>query len=158
MSYIGHYSSLMKRMLHIFCDAQLLSSLCYRYYSTLLQSLMDCDEETVEVVRSGLEARLGPDMLTLFQLLQKKPCPQGFGPSTAGIDGHEGFRWPMGAPMFKIQPDLHNREPNHLFAKKRSVEDKILNTLKKWFRKTFFIFHKYSQSALIYMVTRRLLF
>lgn len=87
---------------------------------------MDCDEETVEVVRSGLVARLGPDMLTLIQLLQKKSCPQGFGHSTADMD--EGFRWPMGAPMFKIQPDLHNREPNHLFAKKRSIEDKILNT------------------------------
>lgn len=90
---------------------------------------MDCDEETVEAVRTGIEARLSPDMLTLFQLLQKKPCPQGFAHGAAGID--EGFRWPMGAPMFKIQPDLHNREPTHLFAKKRSVEDKILNTLKK---------------------------
>ncbi|XP_053500710.1 stanniocalcin 1, like [Ictalurus furcatus] len=107
-----------------------------RYYSTLLQSLMDCDEETVEVVRSGLVARLDSDMLTLFQLLQKKPCPQDLGHGTTGMDGLEGFRWPMGAPMFKIQPDLHSREPNHLFAKKRSVEDKIpntkmLNTLKK---------------------------
>lgn len=80
------------------------------------------------MVRSGLVARLDPDMLTLFQLLQKKPCPQVFGHSTAGIDVLEGFRWPMGAPMFKIQPDLHNREPNHLFAKKRSVEDKMMNT------------------------------
>lgn len=86
---------------------------------------MDCNEETVEVVRSGLVARLGPDMLTLFQLLQKKPCPQDLGHGAASVDG---FRWPMGAPMFKIQTDLHNREPNHLFAKKRSVEDKILNT------------------------------
>lgn len=97
---------------------------------------MDCDEETVEVVRSGLVARLDPDMLTLVQLLQKKPCSQDFGHGTTAMDSLEGFRWPMGAPMFKIQPDLHNREPNHLFAKKRSVEDKILTnkmltTLKK---------------------------
>ncbi|GAA6095450.1 stanniocalcin 1, like [Tachysurus ichikawai] len=99
-----------------------------RYYSTLLQSLLDCDEETVEVVRSGLVARIGPEMFTLFQLLQKKPCPQDFGHSTAGMEGQEGFRWPMGAPMFKIQPDLHNREPNHLFARKRSVEEETLNT------------------------------
>lgn len=106
---------------------------------------MDCDEETVEVVRSGLVARLDSDMLTLFQLLQKKPCPQDLGHGTTGMDGLEGFRWPMGAPMFKIQPDLHSREPNHLFAKKRSVEDKIpntkmLNTLKKWFRRNLFFF------------------
>ncbi|KAI5624351.1 stanniocalcin 1, like precursor, partial [Silurus asotus] len=93
-----------------------------RYYSALLQSLLECDEETVEVVRSALVARLGPDMLALFQLLQKKPCPQDLGHGPAGMDNLEGFRWPMGAPMFKIQPDLH-REPNHLFAKKRSVED-----------------------------------
>ncbi|KAK1800603.1 hypothetical protein P4O66_005805 [Electrophorus voltai] len=94
-----------------------------RFYSTLLQSLMECDEDTVEVVRSGLVARLSPNMATIFKLLQKKPCPQDLNSGQAGIDGHEGFRW----PIFKIQSSLHNSDPNHLFAKKRSVEDKTLN-------------------------------
>uniref|UniRef100_A0A673WSJ9 Stanniocalcin n=1 Tax=Salmo trutta TaxID=8032 RepID=A0A673WSJ9_SALTR len=44
-----------------------------RYYSTLLQSLLDCDQETVAVVRAEFVSRLGPDMETLFQLLQNKP-------------------------------------------------------------------------------------
>ncbi|KAA0704336.1 Stanniocalcin [Triplophysa tibetana] len=91
-----------------------------RYYSTLLQSLLECDDNTVEVVRAGLVSRLGPDMATLFQLLQNKPCtsePAAAGP--IGMEGHSAFRWP---PMFKIQPNLRNRDPNHLFARKRSVE------------------------------------
>uniref|UniRef100_A0A9J7YRK9 Stanniocalcin n=1 Tax=Cyprinus carpio carpio TaxID=630221 RepID=A0A9J7YRK9_CYPCA len=91
-----------------------------RYYSTLLQSLMECDEDTVEVVRAGLVARLGPDMATLFQLLQNKPCPpEPAAAGSSGMEGHTGFRWP---PMFKIQPNLRNRDPTHLFARKRSVE------------------------------------
>ncbi|XP_072515003.1 stanniocalcin 1, like [Salminus brasiliensis] len=98
-----------------------------RYYSTLLQSLMECDEDTVGVVRSGLVARLGPDMDTLFQLLQKKPCSVDFDPGHAETDSQDSFRWPLGAPMFKIQPSLRNRDPNHLFAKKRSVENGIPN-------------------------------
>lgn len=93
---------------------------CCRYYSTLLQSLMECDEDTVEVVRAGLVARLGPDMATLFQLLQNKPCPpEPAAAGSSGMEGHTGFRWP---PMFKIQPNLRNRDPTHLFARKRSVE------------------------------------
>ncbi|XP_076842788.1 stanniocalcin 1, like isoform X2 [Brachyhypopomus gauderio] len=94
-----------------------------RYYSTLLQSLMECDEETVEVVRAGLVARLSPNMATLFKLLQKKPCPQDLTSGQAGMDSHEGFRW----PIFKIQSNLHNSDPNHLFAKKRSVEENAPN-------------------------------
>ncbi|XP_029514852.1 stanniocalcin [Oncorhynchus nerka] len=92
-----------------------------RYYSTLLQSLLACDEETVAVVRAGLVARLGPDMETLFQLLQNKHCPQGSkqGPNSAPA----GWRWPMGSPpSFKIQPSMRGRDPTHLFARKRSVE------------------------------------
>ncbi|KAL7846659.1 hypothetical protein SRHO_G00216390 [Serrasalmus rhombeus] len=95
-----------------------------RYYSTLLQSLMKCEEEIVGVVRSGLVARLGPDMDTLFQLLQKNLCPMDFGTGHVGTDSQESFRWPQGPPMFKIQPSMRNRDPNHLFAKKRSVEDR----------------------------------
>ncbi|KAG9262924.1 stanniocalcin-like [Astyanax mexicanus] len=93
-----------------------------RYYSTLLQSLMECDEDTVGVVRSGLVAKLGPDMDTLFQLLQKKPCS-----ADGETDGQGSFRWPLGPPTFKIQPSLHNRDPNHLFARKRSVENETPN-------------------------------
>ncbi|KAI4890431.1 hypothetical protein NFI96_010822 [Prochilodus magdalenae] len=92
-----------------------------RYYSTLLQSLMKCDEDTVGVVRSGLVARLGPDMDTLFQLLQKNSCPESYGTGQAGTESQESFRWPLVPPMFKIQPSMRNRDPNHLFAKKRSV-------------------------------------
>ncbi|XP_066506510.1 stanniocalcin 1, like [Hoplias malabaricus] len=98
-----------------------------RYYSTLLQSLMKCNEETVEVVRSGLVSKLGPDMDTIFQLLQKNQCTVEFGTGQAGTDNQESFRWPQGLPTFRIQPTLRNRDPNHLFAKKRSVEDRILN-------------------------------
>ncbi|TRZ00646.1 hypothetical protein DNTS_027226 [Danionella cerebrum] len=92
-----------------------------RYYSTLLQSLMECDEDIVDVVRAGLVARLGPDMTTLFQLLQSKPCSSESISSVEnfGLEGHTGFRWP---PMFRIQPNLHNRDATHLFARKRSVE------------------------------------
>lgn len=85
----------------------------------MLQSLMECDEETVEGVRSGLIARLGPDMLTFSQLLQKKQCPQDFSQGSSDMDGSDGFRWPLEVPMFRIQPNMHNRDPNHLFAKKR---------------------------------------
>ncbi|XP_028829260.1 stanniocalcin 1, like [Denticeps clupeoides] len=94
-----------------------------RYYSTLLQSLMECDEDTIAVVRAGLLSRLGPDMVSLFQLLESKPCPSGSaGAEAAGMDGTGSFRFPM-APMFKIQPSLRTRDPTHLFAKKRSVEN-----------------------------------
>ncbi|ROL54109.1 Stanniocalcin [Anabarilius grahami] len=90
-----------------------------RYYSTLLQSLMECNEDTVEVVRAGLLSRLGPDMATLFQLLQNKPCPSepaAAGPS--GMKGHNGFRW----PIFKVQANLPNRDPTNIIARKRSIE------------------------------------
>ncbi|KAG9276861.1 stanniocalcin-like, partial [Astyanax mexicanus] len=98
-------------------SSALLKASLPRYYSTLLQSLMECDEDTVGVVRSGLVAKLGPDMDTLFQLLQKKPCS-----ADGETDGQDSFRWPLGPPTFKIQPSLNNRDPNHLFARKRSVE------------------------------------
>ncbi|XP_067289402.1 stanniocalcin 1, like [Pseudorasbora parva] len=91
-----------------------------RYYSTLLESLMQCEEDTVEGVRARLVSRLGPDMETLFKLLQDKPCPSepaAAGPS--GVKGYTGFR---SFPVFKVQPNLHNRDLNHMFARKRSVE------------------------------------
>ncbi|KAL0965299.1 hypothetical protein UPYG_G00279430 [Umbra pygmaea] len=93
-----------------------------RYYSTLLQSLLACDEDTVSVVRAGLVARLGPDMETLFQLLQGKPCSQGSDKGSSSA--LPGWRWPMGSPpSFKIQPNIRGRDPTHLFARKRSVDE-----------------------------------
>ncbi|XP_076139424.1 stanniocalcin 1, like [Alosa pseudoharengus] len=94
-----------------------------RYYSTLLQSLMECDEDTVATVRAGLMSRLGPDMYILFQLLQTKSCPSDVSAGGhADMEGRGGYRWAM-APMFKIQPSLRTRDPTHLFAKKRSIEE-----------------------------------
>ncbi|KAL2099722.1 hypothetical protein ACEWY4_004116 [Coilia grayii] len=94
-----------------------------RYYSTLLQSLMECAEDTVATVRNALLSRLGPDMYTLFQLLQNKPCPsEAVATGHAGLGGPGGYRWAM-PPMFKIQPSLRTRDPTHLFAKKRSIEE-----------------------------------
>ncbi|XP_031664668.1 stanniocalcin 1, like [Oncorhynchus kisutch] len=92
-----------------------------RYYSTLLQSLLACDQETVAVVRAEFVSRLGPDMETLFQLLQNKPCPQE---SNQGANSAPaGWHWPMGSPpSFKIQPSMRGRDPTHLFARKRSLE------------------------------------
>ncbi|CDQ76140.1 unnamed protein product [Oncorhynchus mykiss] len=93
-----------------------------RYYSTLLQSLLACDQGTVAVVRAEFVSRLGPDMETLFQLLQNKPCPQE---SNQGANSAPaGWHWPMGSPpSFKIQPSMRGRDPTHLFARKRSLEE-----------------------------------
>ncbi|KAM6984878.1 stanniocalcin 1, like [Aplochiton taeniatus] len=89
-----------------------------RYYSTLLQSLLTCDEQTVAVVRAGLVSRLHPDMDTFLQLLQNKPCPSGFGATQS--NGPAGWR---NLPVFNIQPSSGGRDPTHLFARKRSVGD-----------------------------------
>ncbi|XP_036384789.1 stanniocalcin 1, like [Megalops cyprinoides] len=105
--------------------AQVPSQFPNRYYSTLLQSLMTCDEDTVSQVRAGLVSHLGPDMEVLFQLLQSKPCPLPSGGSApAGVGGNGAWRWPMGPPMFKIQPNLRTRDPTHLFARKRSAGER----------------------------------
>ncbi|KAJ8286283.1 hypothetical protein GJAV_G00036690 [Gymnothorax javanicus] len=103
--------------------AQVPSQFPNRYYNTLLQSLMGCDEETVGQVRAGLVSRLEPEMAVLFQLLQTKPCPSSNTASADSVDlgADGGWRWPMGPPMFKIQPNLRTRDPTHLFAKKRSA-------------------------------------
>lgn len=91
-------------------------SLC-RYYSTLLQTLQACDEQTVASVRAGLVARLGPDMETFLQLVQNKPCTTGSGSSA--YNNPSSWR---NMPVFNIQPGFRGRDPTHLFAK-RSAED-----------------------------------
>nr|P18301.2 RecName: Full=Stanniocalcin; Short=STC; AltName: Full=Corpuscles of Stannius protein; Short=CS; AltName: Full=Hypocalcin; AltName: Full=Teleocalcin; Flags: Precursor [Anguilla australis]AAB91483.1 Stannius protein [Anguilla australis] len=101
--------------------AQVPSQFPNRYYSTLLQSLLTCDEDTVEQVRAGLVSRLEPEMGVLFQLLQTKACPPSAAGGTGPVGAGGSWRWPMGPPMFKIQPNLRSRDPTHLFAKKRST-------------------------------------
>lgn len=92
------------------------SCLC-RYYSTLLQTLQACDEQTVAAVRAGLVARLGPDMETFLQLVQNKPCNTDSGSNTY----NNPASW-RNMPVFNIQPGFRGRDPTHLFAR-RSVED-----------------------------------
>ncbi|XP_075996248.1 stanniocalcin 1, like [Genypterus blacodes] len=89
-----------------------------RYYSTLLQSLLACDEQTVASVRAGLISRLGPDMETFFLLLQNKPCTPG---SIAGTNNNPA-NW-RNTPVFRVQPSFRGRDPTHLFARKRSLDE-----------------------------------
>ncbi|KAG7480733.1 stanniocalcin-1 [Megalops cyprinoides] len=103
--------------------AQLPSHFPNRFYSKLLQSLMECDEETVDLVRASLVSRLGPEMAMLFQLLQSKPCPSVPAAVPAGMEGRGGWRWPMSPHMFKTQPNLRNRDSSNLFPKKRTTGD-----------------------------------
>nr|XP_040053442.1 stanniocalcin 1, like [Gasterosteus aculeatus aculeatus] len=88
-----------------------------RYYSTLLQALQACDEETVAAVRTGLVARLGPDMETFLQLVQSKPCAAGS--DAAAYSNPSSWR---NMPVFNVQPGFRGRDPTHLFARKRSVD------------------------------------
>ncbi|XP_023816199.1 stanniocalcin-like [Oryzias latipes] len=88
-----------------------------RYYSTLLQTLQACDEQTVEAVRAGVIARVGPDMETFLQLVQNKPCPPGS--TRPAYSNPSSWR---NMPVFNIQPSFTDRDPTHLFAR-RSVED-----------------------------------
>lgn len=91
-----------------------------RYYSTLLQTLQACDEQTVAAVRTGVMARLGPDMETFLQLVQNKPCAAGSGSGAAAFSNPSSWR---NMPVFNIQPGFRGRDPTHLFARKRSVDD-----------------------------------
>ncbi|CAL8405613.1 unnamed protein product [Arctogadus glacialis] len=93
-----------------------------RYYSTLLQALLACDEQTVAVVRAGLVARLGPDMETFFLMLQNKPCVPGGTDMAGGNSNPASWR---NMPVFNIQPSFRGRDPTHLFARKRSVDEKL---------------------------------
>ncbi|KAM9800945.1 stanniocalcin 1, like [Neosynchiropus ocellatus] len=89
-----------------------------RYYSTLLQVLQSCDDQTVASVRTGLISRLGPDMETFLQLVQNKPCPAGA--SASAFDNPASWR---NMPVFNVQPGFRGRDPTHLFAR-RSVDEK----------------------------------
>ncbi|XP_008421382.1 stanniocalcin 1, like [Poecilia reticulata] len=84
-----------------------------RYYSTLLQTLQACDEQTVSTVRTGVMTRLGPDMESFLQLVQNKPCT----PSSDSTAFSNPASW-RNMPVFNIQPGFRGRDPTHLFAKR----------------------------------------
>lgn len=88
---------------------------------------MDCDEDTVDRVRTSMVSRLGPEMTMLIQLLQNKPCPSTAVAAAAavptGAEGRGSWRWSMGPHMYKIQPNLRNRDSASHFGKKRSASD-----------------------------------
>ncbi|KAM6903111.1 stanniocalcin 1, like [Xenentodon cancila] len=89
-----------------------------RYYSTLLQTLQACDEQTVAAVRAGIMARVSPDMESFLQLVQNKPCA----PGSASPTYNNPASW-RNMPVFNIQPGFTSRDPTHLFARKRSVDN-----------------------------------
>ncbi|XP_019908022.2 stanniocalcin-1 [Esox lucius] len=104
--------------------AQLPSHFPNRFYSKLLQSLMDCNEETVDLVRASVVSRLGPEMTVLFQLLHNKPCPSVVAAAVpTGMEGRGSWRWPTGPHIYKIQPGLRNRDTASHFGKKRVTGD-----------------------------------
>nr|BAB43868.1 stanniocalcin [Osteoglossum bicirrhosum] len=103
--------------------AQLPNSFPNRHYSTLLQSLLECDQETVSLVRDSMSARLGPEVAMLFKLLQSSSRSGSAAQASNNDDYKAAGRWPLGPLTFKIQPNIHNRDPNHLFAKKRAVSE-----------------------------------
>uniref|UniRef100_A0A3P9KCG1 Stanniocalcin n=1 Tax=Oryzias latipes TaxID=8090 RepID=A0A3P9KCG1_ORYLA len=107
--------------------AQLPSHFPNRFYGKLLQSLMDCDEDTVDHIRTSMVSRLGPEMTMLLQLLQNKRCPSTAVAAAAaiptGVEGRGSWRWSMGPHMYKIQPNLRNRDTAGHLGKKRSSSD-----------------------------------
>lgn len=105
--------------------AQLPSHFPNRFYGKLLQSLMECDEETVDLLRASLVTRLGPEIAMLFQLLQSKPCPSvSADPAVpTGMEARGGWRWAVGPPVYKSPPSLRNRDSASLFGKKHSNGD-----------------------------------
>ncbi|XP_037835069.1 stanniocalcin-1 isoform X2 [Kryptolebias marmoratus] len=108
--------------------AQLPSHFPNRFYGKLLQSLMDCDEDTVDRIRTSMVSRLGPEMTMLIQLLQNKPCPSTAVAAVAaaiptGVEARGSWRWSTGPNMYKIQPNLRNRDPATHLGKKRSASD-----------------------------------
>ncbi|XP_054905271.1 stanniocalcin-1 isoform X2 [Poeciliopsis prolifica] len=107
--------------------AQLPSHFPNRFYGKLLQSLMDCDEDTVDRIRTSMVPRLGPEMTMLIQLLQNKPCPSTVGAADSvvptGAETRASWRWSLGPNMYKIQPNLRNRDSASHLGKKRPGSD-----------------------------------
>ncbi|XP_030640846.1 stanniocalcin-1 [Chanos chanos] len=104
--------------------AKLPSQFPNRFYGKLLQSLMDCDAETVDLVRANLVTRLGPEISLLFQLLQSKPCPSVTAAVPTGMEARGAWRWSVSPHGYKNQPNLRNRDSASLFGKKRSTGDR----------------------------------
>ncbi|XP_023694223.1 stanniocalcin-1 isoform X1 [Paramormyrops kingsleyae] len=103
--------------------AQLPSHFPNRFYSKLLQSLMECNEETVDLVRTSLVSRMGPEMAMLFQLLQSKPCLSGEDTAPTAIEARGSWRWPTGPQMLKVHPNLRSRDLASVYTKKRTIGD-----------------------------------
>ncbi|XP_062854722.1 stanniocalcin-1 [Trichomycterus rosablanca] len=101
--------------------AQLPSHFPNKFYGKLLQSLMECDEATIDMLRVNLLARLGPEVAMLFQLLQSKPCLSAAVPT--GTETRGGWHWSGSTHPHKNQPHLRNRDAAHLFSKKRNMDN-----------------------------------